>query len=1389
MKNNQLYRILSKEVHVENHTWTIKFYDIHESLFFNDSSQLIENCDISKKIKFVDAKNYDLPFRFAMEVKAIQFTCGICPKEKSVFVATKQLGYELAIIRWYRHINEIKRIESIDSHAKKIASIPVENTPTVIDQITFENDLINLSDKKFNKVNEKSELISNNLVSKVNTYNQSLFEKFSDFGLDLTANYKLIRIHLLKFLAILPSLEHEVSGEEIKRIFLESMVRLITDSRQARKKKLKGQSRSLPRSYTFFIQVVVTIAKLVPAKYLAYSIRKSVSIMAKRFIAGEDIKLAESSLRSLIDSGRDATLDQLGELVLSAKEANEYESKVIEIIHGMKNHIMPGTRNKAGINQAHVSIKVSALTHDFKPYSFESTYNIIAPRLKNILIEGHKNQVFVNIDAEHYHYRDIVLRIYEKVLLSTEELKDYKDTGIVVQAYLRDGYKHFDEVVELAKKRNITMPIRLVKGAYWDVETVEATAHNFEAPQFLNKEETDIHFRQLVYNSLDNSEHIQLAVASHNIQDHCFAEALREELFPQAPIIEHQCLHMTYEALSHGLSLMDWPTRNYIPVGNLIVGMAYLVRRIMENSSQVGILTIMRSHKKKMSFETPNQILCDKFLKKEVIYDDSILKLRREFINIYPLRTYMDNHLIPLTENLNEYISKVNKNSFNTLDNGKTILASSNPEIELGQIQYDSVESVNIKINKLFEGYQGSDWKKEDSDRNLALLKLSELLVINRNSLTSLIMLEAGKTIDEAVADVDEAVDFIQFYVKEYYDLMIDKPGYTSKGVFGIIAPWNFPLAIPVGMTVSALITGNTALLKPAEQTPLIALEFLKLARLAGIDESIFNIAMGEGDIGASIVNHELISGVVFTGSKEVGTLIYQSLKGKLTSDKYDFEPVNKTVITEMGGKNAIIVTNNSELDETVSGVIYAAFAHSGQKCSAASRIIIDEKIKDSFITRFVEAVTDLKVGQSYKLDTVINPLVSKEDKIRVQEIVKTAVAEAHESGGVVHIDHTTKEYPGHCVGPAVIELSYAQAMKKESIAQKEIFGPVIHIIPYNNLEQAIELFNSTDFALTGGIFCQSQNDIDLLSKDMLCGNIYINRPNTGARVAIEPFGGFKMSGTGPKAGSVDYLYSFMRLKNQNLVANCTFDKSSENSTEYSKSNLSEFASSSKLSPLQRQERIVEFIDRIINRFEVFFSGINEEQKDKLSDLLVYLSNEENLLSNKEFPNRTIPGQINFDKRDFGIGTGIVFVGSDSLVFSTLVEVIINLFIGNGINLYCTNELSYKLWLPIIKLSYKVGFSPYNVSCVKVDEHKVKSILKVEEYHFVIIDNGTGYREKIFDMLYTTKTTDKNYLVKSFITGNDVRQGDWEQYIKQFTVARSFAVNTMRHGAPLELDF
>ena len=1328
--------------------------------------------ELEDLFKYLERSNNRLEFKWNLEVGTIQFTIAVLQESKEIKVASKQLHMELNL-EYANEANE--NFAKIIGHIECIAQIPTENTPTMIEYLSYIKDLSFFGDD-YKEVHELADEYSKKLIKSAGEYKQSLFEKITDFGLGLTANFMLIRIHLLKFLAILPNLHHDKNGVEVKSIFHESFRRLCEDNEKAKNLQLQGQQRALPDSYIKTIKIMLKVSTYIPSGLLATIIRYTVSKMAKRFIAGEDIRLAKHSLQSLSKTARDATIDQLGELVVSKLEADIYTDKVLDIIKGMDDTYPKGTKNSAGLYRAHVSIKVTALCHDFKPYALDYTYEQIAPRLFKILLLAKKHEVFINVDAEHYHYRDAVLEIYAKVLESSSELADYDQTGIVVQAYLRDGIDHLKDVLSLAKRRKLKMPIRLVKGAYWDAETIEATAHNFEAPQFLNKEETDIHFRQLIEFSLQNGEFLQIAVASHNIQDHCFSEAIREKLYPNAPIIEHQCLHMTYEALSLAMAKMNWPTRNYIPVGDLLVGMAYLVRRIMENSSQVGVLTIMRSHKKMSLLKKPSEEL---FLKKEknlYQYETSISHMTREFKNIFPIRSYLKRHFIQIDEQLNQDLERLKANEIYHTVGETEVFSSSNPDLLLGKIQLDDKASVDKKIQELFNGFQKSKWsKREDSHlRYYSLSKLADLLLYHRVELTSLIMIEAGKTIDEAIADVDEAIDFILFYTREQIQIEKDFDT-TARGVVGVIAPWNFPLAILCGMTVAPLTAGNTVIVKPAEQTPLIALRFLELCRQAGLGEDILQMSLGEAEVGQAITSHDLVVGCVFTGSVPVGKEIYKKMTAQKTSNAYDFSPRSKFAITEMGGKNAIIVTNNSELDEVVSGIIYSSFAHAGQKCSAASRIIIDENIKSSFIDRFSHAVKDLKVGTSYDYATMINPLIGAEDKVRVQQMAKQASEECLRFGGKVIVNLSEQNYPGHCVGPSVFEMPASVVLtENDLVAKKEVFGPLVHIIPYKTQEEALRLFNETPYALTGGLFCQSQDDIDTFSPYLEAGNLYVNRPNTGARVGIEPFGGFKMSGTGPKAGGVDYMFVFNHINDE-----LDFE---ELTPECEVNDKIILANTSGLRFARRESFVKNLLELTLQQFEVLFAGINEEFKQELVDFYELVLNRHHDPDADMRANRKIPGQLSYSQNNMSMGNGILIDFTSNGFEYFIKDVFVNLFAGNGLTIMVGQKESYDIWIRFVDLAYQSGFSHLNLTLVHASLETMTRSLLEDDYQFVLLTGG-GISEQIKTQALERDFT--NCLPKFLKVSPSM---SFEHKLIQYTQTRAFAINVMRHGAPLEIE-
>jgi RHH-type proline utilization regulon transcriptional repressor/proline dehydrogenase/delta 1-pyrroline-5-carboxylate dehydrogenase len=1121
-----------------------------------------------------------------------------------------------------------------------------------------------------------------------------------------------------------------------------------------------------PSLLLFLLKVKKNIIKIIPPKPLAFLTRFSVKFFAKRFIAGETIETSLETIEGLKNDGRSATLDYLGELVVSRAEAKKYQEMVLSLIKGLPNN---SSKNKAGILHSHVSLKVSALCADFRPWAKDLVKKEMKENLSLIFSEAKKRNVFLNVDAEHREHRDIVFEVFQEVLLENKEFHNFPHVGIVVQGYHRDAKKHLDDVLELARKRKIIMPIRLVKGAYWDAETVHAKAHNVCAPQFLNKVETDLYFRMLVCEILKQGELLQLCLASHNLEDHLYGEEIRQQFFSSSPIIEHQCLHQTHESLSRAMASWGFAVRNYVPVGPLLTGMAYLVRRIMENSSQVGVLAKGRqknSHGGARPFlretykkDFPNPHLWD--------LEPLSYKTTEKFFNVPPLLPYEDQKgeafLKPFfssKKNLAASLSKKWNIPFEK--EGKAIISPSNFSLVLGKLKEEKGEEVLEKIQKSHEYFKTGSWAQGPQwVRSLVLHQTAILMLLQREDLARLIGLEAGKAIPEALGDVDEAIDFLHFYAEKSYELSERKKSFLPRGVTVVISPWNFPLAIACGMVSGALSMGNTVVLKSANHTPLVAMAFVDLfqrsLKMTGLfrEEFVLQHVFGRGsELGPILTKNELVASLVFTGSKEVGTKIYfDSMKRS-----YFHEALGKKilprVITEMGGKNAILVTNTAEMDETVSGVLYSSLGHAGQKCSAASRILVAREIFTIFKERFSEAVRDISLGLSFESHTYVNPLVSEGEKILMLKKMELAKAEVLKAGGEVLVDRSDEGMENtSLVGPLLLAAPKELGFEKDSWTHREFFGPVIHLIPFDGLEEGIKLFNATEYALTGGIFSQSGEQIEHLLSVLECGNLYVNRGCTGARVGVEPFGGFKMSGTGPKAGHYDYLKSFIVEKDP----------------------FSEAA------PLDIYEKNSQFPDRRDKKIEHFLSICKEHSlvsEKSLSQFTQWIKSDEFLQSLGRIHNLRIPGQLSYNDYSLLKKSPLFITGKNELSEKNLFFIWLTYFTHGGMSLYHIGDYEEcHTWEHFKKLGE-------NFKIFKSDLTRLPKLLG-HESDFMVFD-GTledliGFNKSFFcdsDMAYFSGLPR--------IVHTDELGSSFQEMAQSLVNVRSVAQNVMRHGAPLQ---
>jgi len=458
---------------------------------------------------------------------------------------------------------------------------------------------------------------------------------------------------------------------------------------------------------------------------------------------------------------------------------------------------------------------------------------------------------------------------------------------------------------------------------------------------------------------------------------------------------------------------------------------------------------------------------------------------------------------------------------------GKTTIESQDPAIPtlaLGKVNFADRTIADKALISLQSGAKG--WADTPpKERAEIIRKIANLMREKRYFLTALIICECGKPWMEADGDVVEAIDFCDYYAAQMEKLgepqkLVEVMGehniyfYQPRGVALVIGPWNFPLAIPCGMTVAALVTGNVTILKPAEQSSLIAFEFAKLVLEAGVPSDAFAFLPGDGEeIGAHLVQDRNIDLICFTGSKAVGLWIIEQ-----ASKRIDDQRTIKKVIAEMGGKNAIIIDEDADLDEAVKGVLYSAFGFAGQKCSACSRVIAVGDCYEPFLKRLCAGANDLIVGDPKRPETFLGPVIDVESQQRLLERIKKAT----EENSLAFQGEVPQE--GYFV-PATI---FKDVAADSPIWSDELFGPVLACTRANSFTEAIELANNSEYALTGAVFSRSPNNLVLATKEFKVGNLYLNRGSTGAIVQRHPFGGFKMSGVGSKAGGPDYLLQFL---------------------------------------------------------------------------------------------------------------------------------------------------------------------------------------------------------------------------------------------------------------------
>lgn len=938
----------------------------------------------------------------------------------------------------------------------------------------------------------------------------SIFSKDFWYGsiMEWSMKNEKFKTNMFRFVDVLPSLN---SGDEVSRHL---------------KEYFSEDGGKLPPVFN----VGLGLGSLAPG-LMAGAIKKNVVGMAQMFITGENPDEALPVLKKARKNKMTFTVDILGEAILSEKEAQEYTNKYVELVNWLAKdaekweEIPQIDRDHEGaIPKVNVSVKMTALYSQIKDLAWDETKKILKDRMRPVFRLGMEKGVFINLDMEHYGVKHLTLEVFTE-LINEPEFKNYKYFGIVIQAYLRDSFEDVKAMTDFAQKRGTPFWVRLVKGAYWDYETIEAEQRGWPIPVYTNKAESDANYEVCAKYLLENIKHIRPAFASHNVRTLAACMIYADKLGIPKAALEFQMLYGMAEPVKKTIVDMGYRLREYAPVGELIPGMAYLVRRLLENSSNESWLRGKFADNKSTAelLKDPAQGLtptssqvakkAGKFYNEPLL--DFAVKADRE-----KMLKALSEAKASLPVNVPVVIAGKEQTSAKIFDR---VNPSESTQV-VGKIHMATVEQAEQAMQAAQTAYK--TWKNVPCDQRAAMVeKLADIMTRDRFKLIATQVLEVGKPWAEADGDIGEAIDFCRYYARDMRHLQKPLrvgglPGevsnyiYKSRGVTAVIAPWNFPLAILAGMVTAAAVTGNTIVMKPAEQSSVVAWGLMKMIQEAGFPAGVVNFLPGYGEeVGEYIVNHKFTTTIAFTGSKAVGLHILNRASHVQAGQTHV-----KRCIIEMGGKNAVIIDNDADLDEAVDGVLYSAFGFSGQKCSAASRVIVLDEVYDRFTDRLVEAAKSIDVLSAENPKAYMGPVVDQEAH---QRILNT-IAEAEKTNKLLFKGQVPTT--GFFAPPTI----FGNVPGDSKLAQQEIFGPVVAVIRVKDLDEALQVANSTEYALTGGMFSRSPANIARVKEEFEVGNLYINRGITGAMVDRHPFGGFKMSGIGSKTGGPDYLKQYM---------------------------------------------------------------------------------------------------------------------------------------------------------------------------------------------------------------------------------------------------------------------
>ena len=946
--------------------------------------------------------------------------------------------------------------------------------------------------------------LARSLYQKAAAHKPSLFEAKDLLGrmIDWSLEDESLRVALFRFVDVLPSLG---SSAEIGRHLEEYFARV--------DHALGGLA--------YLAQALHAGTLVAPV------VRRNVIKLARRFIAEESGDSLIKALTALRREPAAFTLDVVGEATVSEAEAAAMQARYVDLLRRLAkaSAAWPSLPQiDAGpdgpLPRVNLSVKLSSLCARFDPLD-PNTEIVVRERLRQLFREAAKLGAAITVDMEQFAFKDLTLEIFRGVL-EEDEFHSVPRAAIALQAYLKETESDVRALIDWARRQNRRIGVRLVKGAYWDSEIAWAKQKGWPIPVFLEKSETDASYEGISRLLLENHDIVDGAFGSHNLRSLAHVIAAARAIGVPVTGYEIQMLYGMAEPVRQAIIENGQRVRVYLPAGELLPGISYLIRRLMENTSNTSFLRQTYADRKDIAGLIKAPVVSARRGDAAANSIGEAGDISQPFRNEPPID-------FSQRENRRRFAGALEKvraqfNNSKRRGNGPWLESLNPATLEvIGRVPLASTDDAEQAIERAARFFPV--WRATPALERVKLLaKAGAIMRERRWELAAWEVFEVGKGWREADADVVEAIDYLEYYAREMARLSAPRatqhlPGetniysYQPRGVAAIIAPWNFPLAILTGMTAAALVAGNCALVKPAEQSPMMAEHLFAILRDASFPRDACQLLQGGGELGAHLVRSPRVHLIAFTGSREVGLEILREAHTHRPGQTHV-----KRVVCEMGGKNAVIVDGDADLDEAVAHIMDSAFGYQGQKCSAASRIIVLDEVYDHVLGRLVGAAQSLQVGASDNPANTLGPVIDGDAKRRILEYIRLGKKTAK---CVLEMDAPTPEF---FVGPAI----FSEVDPASRIAQEEIFGPVLSVLRARNFDHALEIANDSAFALTGGVFSRSPAHIEKAREEFRVGNLYINRGITGAVVERQPFGGLKLSGIGSKAGGPDYLLQFL---------------------------------------------------------------------------------------------------------------------------------------------------------------------------------------------------------------------------------------------------------------------